>query len=143
MKTQSLHPSHFSGSTVISFFILSSFIKKIGISQIRNKSLRQTAIIIRNAEERGFRLFTPQEDDLRGGAISIGLPHAFSVKKALEQRGVKVDFRKGLEKEPDVIRVAPHFYTQDKEIKALFEEIDEILGKEEFKKYSSKIKDVT
>lgn len=118
-------------------------IKKIGISKIRNKSLRQTALIIRNVKERGFRLFTPEEDDRRGGAISIGLPHAFSVKQALVKRGVKVDFRKGLEKEPDVIRVAPHFYTKDEEIEVLFEEIDEILRKGEFKKYSSKIKDVT
>jgi len=118
-------------------------IQKIGISQIRKKSLRQTALIIRMVKERGYRLFTPEEDNLRGGAISIGLPHAFSVKQALEKRGVKVDFRKGLEKEPDVIRVAPHFYTQDEEIENLFEEIDEILRKEVFKRYSSKIKDVT
>ncbi len=118
-------------------------IKKIGISQIRKKSLRQTALIIRKVKERGFRLFSPEEDGLRGGAISISLPHAFSIKQALVKRGVKVDFRKGLEKEWDVIRVAPHFYTKDEEIEALFEEIDEILRKEEFKRYSSKIKDVT
>jgi kynureninase len=120
-----------------------NIIKKIGISQIRNKSLRQTALIIRNVKERGFRLFTPEEDDLRGGAISIGLPHTFSVKQALVKRGVKVDFRKGLEEEPDVIRVAPHFYTKDEEIEALFGEIDSILQKGEFERYSSRIKDVT
>ncbi len=118
-------------------------IKDTGISQIRNKSLRQTALIIQKAKERGFGLFTPEEDDLRGGAVSISLPHAFSVKQALVKRGVKVDFRKGLKKEPDVIRVAPHFYNKDEEIETLFEEIDDILKKEEFKRYSSEMKDVT
>jgi kynureninase len=118
-------------------------ISQTGISYIRNKSLRQTAIIIRKAKERGFHLFTPEQDDLRGGAVSIGLPHAFSVKQALDERGVKVDFRKGQENEPDVIRVAPHFYNEDGEIDVLFEDIDDIIRKGEFKKYSSKLKDVT
>jgi len=118
-------------------------IDQVGISQIRNKSLRQTATLIRKSKERGFRLFTPEKNDLRGGAVSIGLPHAFSVKQALEKRGIKVDFREGLEEEPGVIRVAPHFYTEDEEIDALFGEIDDILRKGEFKKYSSKIKDIT
>jgi len=40
---------------------------------------------------------------------------------------VKVDFRKGRHKEPDVIRVGPHFYTKDADIELLFDFIDEIL----------------
>jgi kynureninase len=118
-------------------------IKKIGASQIRNKSLHQTSIVISKAKERRFRLFTPEEDDLRGGAVSIGTPHGFLVKQALDKRGIKVDFRKGLEEEPDVIRVAPHFYSEDGEIDTLFEEIDDIIKTGDYKKYSPKIKDVT
>lgn len=120
-----------------------SIIKKIGISQIRKKSIRQTEIIIKKAKDRGFLFFTPEEEDLRGGAVSIAPPHGFPVKQALDKRGIKVDFRKGAEKEPDVIRIAPHFYTEDKEIDTLFEEIDDILKKGEYKEYSPKIKDAT
>jgi len=120
-----------------------SIIKKIGISKIRKKSIRQTEIIIKKAKDREFLLFTPEEEDLRGGAVSIAPPHGFPVKQALDKRGIKVDFRKGAEDEPDVIRVAPHFYTEDKEIDTLFEEIDDILKTGEYKEYSPKIKDVT
>jgi len=118
-------------------------IKKIGISHIRKKSIRQTEIILKKAKERGYLLFTPEEEKLRGGAVSISPPHGLSVKQALDKRGVKVDFRKGSKEEPDVIRVAPHFYTQDDEIDTLFEEMDDIIKTGEYEKYSSKIKNVT
>lgn len=120
-----------------------NIIKKIGIPQIRKKSILQTGLVIEKAKERDFYIFTPEREDLRGGAVSMGFIHAFSVKQALENRGVKVDFRKGLEDEPDVIRVAPHFYTEEQEIHTLFEEIDNIIKTGEYKKYSPKIKDVT
>jgi kynureninase len=54
-----------------------------------------------------------------------------------------VDYRKGLEKEPDVIRVGPHFYTDDEEIDILLEAIENIYKTGEYKQYSDKIGDVT
>jgi kynureninase len=118
-------------------------IKKIGIRLIREKSLGQTATLIKEAKQRGFPIFSPEERDLRGGAVSVSLPHAFAVKRALEKRKVIVDFRKGLREESDVIRVGPHFYTEDAEIEILFKEIDDILQKGEYKKYSQKINHIT
>jgi len=118
-------------------------IKKIGISRIRQKSLHQTGLIIKKARERGFSLFTPEENSFRGGAVSIGFPHAFPVKQALEKRGIKVDFRKGGDQEPDVIRVGPHLYTKDEEINILFREVDEILTSGEYKKFPQEIKKIT
>ena len=118
-------------------------IKRIGVSQIRRKSLAQTGLVIKKAKERGFRVFSPEEENQRGGHISIGLPHAFQVKQALEEKGIKVDFRKGKDNEPDVIRVAPHFYTRDEEIDILFREIDAIYASEEFKKFPDEVKYVT
>ncbi len=118
-------------------------IKKIGISQIRQKSLHQTELIINKATERGFILFTPENSELRGGAVSLGFPHAFPVKQALEKRGIKVDFRKGGDEEPDVIRVGPHFYTRDSEIDILFREIDAILTSGEYKKFPAETKKIT
>jgi len=118
-------------------------IKEIGISEIRKKSISLTELIIKKAEERDFHLFTPGEENRRGGAVSVDLPYAFSVKQALEQRKVKVDFRKGEYKEPDVIRIGPHFYTNKREIDVLFREIDEIYDSGEFKKFSEEVKHVT
>jgi kynureninase len=118
-------------------------LKKIGIPEIRDKSLSLTELIIKKSKERGYRLFTPEENNLRGGSVSISLPHAFPLKQALEKRGIKVDFRKGKDKEPDVIRVGPHFYTKDEEIDILFREIDAIYASGEFKKFPTGIRHVT
>ncbi len=100
-------------------------------------------MIIKKAKERGYRLFTPEDNNLRGGSVSICLPYAFPVKQALEERSVKVDFRKGDDEEPDVIRVGPHFYTKDEEIDILFREIDAVYASGEFKKFPTGIKRVT
>ena len=118
-------------------------IKKIGIVQIRDKSLSLTESIIKKAIKRGYGLFTPQEASLRGGAVSVSLPHAFAVKQALEKRGVMVDFRKGEDNEPDVIRIGPHFYSKEEEIDILFQEIDSIYRSGEFKKFPEDITKVT
>jgi kynureninase len=118
-------------------------IKKIGISNIRKKSLSLTRSIIKEAKQRKFQIYTPEEDFLRAGAVSIGLSHALAVKQALERRGIKVDFRKGEAEEPDVIRVGPHFYNMKEEIDVLFREIDAIYSSREFKKYPQDFKKVT
>jgi kynureninase len=118
-------------------------INGIGIAHIRKKSILQTELIIRRAKERDFVVFTPEQSSARGGAVSVNLPHAFQIKQALEEKRIKVDFRKGKADEPDVIRIGPHFYTKDEEIEALFEEIDALNESEEYKKYPETINHVT
>jgi kynureninase len=118
-------------------------IQKIGIESIRQKSIKQTRMLIAKASERGFPIYTPVEDKKRGGAVSISLPYAQQVKQALIQNKVKVDFRKGMDEEPDVIRVGPHFYTKDEELELLFEHIDRILASGEYKKFAGKSELVT
>lgn len=115
----------------------------LGITKIRKKSLHQTELIIKKAKASGFDVYTPLDQDHRGGAVSISVPHTFQVKQALEKRNIKVDFRKGQTHEPDVIRVGPHFYTLDAEIEFLFEAIDVILNSGEYKYYSEEINHVT
>lgn len=115
----------------------------IGVENIRHKSISQTRAIISNSKKRGFRIFSPEEDMYRGGAVSIHCPHAFQVKQALEKRRFKVDFRMGRGSEQDVIRIGPHFYTMDEEIHSLFDAIDSIFATEEYKSFPEEIKRVT
>lgn len=110
-------------------------IKKLGLTQIRKKSLVLTNLIIRKAKERELGIFTPEEEEKRGGAVSLHFPHCYQIKKALEARKIKVDFRKGKAEEPDIIRVGPHFYNTVEEIETLFNVIDDISSSGEFKKY--------
>lgn len=120
-----------------------TMIESIGIAQIRKKSISQTRLVITNAKNRNFGVFSPEKDHYRGGAVSVSLPFAFQVKQALEKRNIKVDYRKGKNRGLDVIRVGPHFYTRDEEILNLFETVDAIYSTQEYKSYPIEIKHVT
>lgn len=118
-------------------------VQEIGVPEVRKKSLALTRLILDEIQKRDFQLFTPAEENLRAGSVSFGLPHVFAVKQALSQRGVKVDFRKGEGKEPDILRIGPHFYSKEEEIEILFKEIEAIYRSGEHKKFSEDIRNVT
>jgi kynureninase len=105
-------------------------LREAGIEAIRTKSVRQTSRLIELADARGFTTAAPREADRRGGTVAFDVPHAREVAQALLARDVVVDFRPGAG-----IRVAPHFYTTDDELDAAVGAIDEILAKEEWKRY--------
>jgi len=85
-------------------------IHRVGVTAIREKSLRQTQRLLDLAAEAGFRVNTPRPPAERGGVVTIDVPEGREVAQELERRGVLVDFRPGAG-----IRVAPHFYTADEE----------------------------
>ncbi len=118
-------------------------ISNVGVSQIREKSQEQTRLIIDKAAERDFILFSPDENGIRGGSVSLAIPHGYQVKQALGERGIIIDYRKGVGREPDIIRVGPHFYTRNEEINVFFDTLDEIYSSEEYKNYPDEIKTVT
>jgi kynureninase len=120
-----------------------NIIKNLGIGPIREKSLKQTRHIIDMARKREFSLFSPVEDEKRGGAVSLILNYGYQVKQALGKRGIIVDFRKGKGREPDILRVGPHFYTEDNEINEFFSALDEIYSRQEYKQYLEDNKTVT
>ncbi|MFC2161550.1 aminotransferase class V-fold PLP-dependent enzyme [Acidobacteriota bacterium] len=118
-------------------------ISRIGISQIRKKSQKQTRLIMNKTRERGFCLYSPEDDDKRGGSVSLSIPCGYQVKQSLEERGIIIDYRQGDRQETEIIRVGPHFYTKDEEIDILFETLDEIYSTEAYKKFPKEIKTVT
>ena len=106
-------------------------VKRAGIAAIRAKSLRQTARLIQLADDRGFRVHASRDPERRGGTVAIRVPHAYEVSKALLERDILVDYR------PEAgIRIAPHFYTSDDELELALAAIDEILEREEWKKFA-------
>lgn len=110
-------------------------IHSIGTEQIRRNSLMLTDMIFREASNRGFGIYTPEDKDKRAGAVSLEIPHGGAVKQALSQRKFIVDFRKGGEHEPDTIRVAPHFYNRPQEILNFFAEVDDIISSGAYKDF--------
>ena len=106
-------------------------LRAAGMEAIRAKSVRQTTRLIELADARGFSVTAPRADHRRGGTVAFDVPHAREVAQALLARNVIVDFRPGAG-----IRVAPHFYTGDDELEDAVGAIDEILAKEEWRRYT-------
>jgi kynureninase len=97
-------------------------IAEIGIDRIREKSKRQTARLIRLAENHGWRVNTPNHPDKRGGTVSIDMPDAQEVCRELLKRDILVDYR------PKAgVRMSPHFYNTDDELDRGIAAVEEIL----------------
>ncbi len=97
-------------------------IAQVGVGAIREKSKRQTALLIALAEEAGFAVHSPRQPDERGGTVTIDPPHAYEVSRELLARDILIDYR------PQAgIRVSPHFYNSDDEIRLVIEAIRDIL----------------
>jgi len=97
-------------------------IEEIGVERIRENSLRQTQLLIDLAEAAGFEVRSPRAAERRGGTVTIDVPEGAAVYAELEQRAVLGDFRPGAG-----IRLGPHFFTSDDEIRLAVEQIVEIV----------------
>ena len=96
-------------------------VNEVGVTAIREKSLRLTRIMMDTARERGWRLNTPERDDERGGSVVIDVPDAERVANALIASGVIVDYR------PNAgIRMAPHFYNSEDEVREAMQRLAEL-----------------
>ncbi len=98
-------------------------ITEVGVEKIRQKSKRQTALLIEMADQRGWRVNTPRDPERRGGTVSIDMPNAQQVCAELLKRDVLVDYR------PKAgVRFSPHFYNSDEELTKAIETVEDILS---------------
>jgi kynureninase len=97
-------------------------IDEIGVARIREKSLRQTELLIELADAAGFEVKSPRDPERRGGTVTVAPPEFPAVHAELEARGILCDFR------PDAgIRLGPHFFTTDEELRFAVAEIVDIV----------------
>ena len=96
-------------------------INEIGVERIREKSVRQTDLLIALAEEAGFEVTSPKDSACRGGTVTIAHENAASMTKELVRREFIIDYRPGAG-----VRVSPHFYTTDEELIMMVEEMKKI-----------------
>jgi kynureninase len=96
-------------------------VEEIGVDRIRENSLRQTELLIREAGARGFDVRSPREPSRRGGTVTVHVPDFEAVHKELSERQVLCDFR------PDAgIRLGPHYFNADDDILFALDQIAEI-----------------
>ena len=96
-------------------------IEEIGVGRIRENSLRQTDLLIGLADAAGFGVHSARDPDRRGGAVIVEVPEAAAVYAELEERAILCDYRPGAG-----IRIGPHFFNSDDEIRFAIEQIAEI-----------------
>jgi kynureninase len=97
-------------------------IEEIGVDRIRENSLRQTSLLIELLDDAGFDVGSPRDPARRGGTVTVRVPEFEAVHKELAEREILCDFR------PDAgIRLGPHFFTSDDELRHAVEQISEIV----------------
>jgi kynureninase len=98
-------------------------IEEIGVDRIRSNSLRQTQLLIDLADAVGFEVRSPRAAERRGGTVTVHVPEFPAVHRELVERQVLCDFR------PDAgIRLGPHFFTSDDELRFAIDQIGDILA---------------
>lgn len=105
-------------------------IRQAGINAIREKSVRQTGLIIERADRYGFNVHSPRERNRRGGTVTVDVPHGYEVVRELINRNIIVDYRRGAG-----IRIAPHFYNTDTEVTDAVDAIHTILESRAWEKH--------
>jgi len=98
-------------------------IGEVGAQAIREKSKRQTAMLIELADERGWPVNSPRNPDERGGTVSIDMPNSKEVCAELNRRDVVVDWRPRAG-----VRFAPHFFNSDEELRSAIATVEEVLS---------------
>ena len=99
-------------------------VREAGVENIRAKSQRQTAELIRLADKRGWKVNTPRDPAQRGGTVSIDMPNSREVSNEMLKRNILVDWR------PNAgVRLSPHFYTADEELETALSAADQILSR--------------
>ena len=96
-------------------------VEEVGVERIRSRSVEQTSLLIELLEAAGFEVGSPRDPDRRGGTVVVKPPEFERVGRELTERGVICDWR------PDVgIRLGPHFYNTDDELRYAVEQIAEL-----------------
>ena len=109
-------------------------IEEIGVERIRESSLRQTELLIELADAAGFEITSTRDPRRRGGAVIVNVPEAAAVYAELEEREILCDFRPGAG-----IRIGPHFFTTDDEIRFAIGQIVEILESGAYERHAGAV----
>ena len=96
-------------------------VAQVGVPAIREKSLRQTSLLMALADEQGLSVRTPRAAHRRGNTMCVDFEGSEDACQRLIERGFVVDWR------PQAgIRISPHFYNSDDECRAIMAEIESL-----------------
>jgi kynureninase len=109
-------------------------IAAVGVDRIREKSMRQTALLIALARQQGYAINSPLDPEWRAGTVTLEPDStcSYEIARELLARNILVDYR------PQAgIRVAPHFYNSDDEIRLVVDTIRAILDDGSWRRHAT------
>ena len=98
-------------------------IEEVGVPVIQAESQRRTEWMIDFALERGWKVNSPRDVNLRGGSVMIRVDDGPAMVNRLAERKVFVDCRPGVG-----LRLSPHFFNTDEEVKEAMGILARIMG---------------
>ncbi|HET7482803.1 MAG TPA: aminotransferase class V-fold PLP-dependent enzyme [Actinomycetota bacterium] len=103
-----------------------SIIEEVGVDAIRERSRQLSRGVIERAEEAGYEVLSPTDDERRGGLVRLRMPGgragAERVLHALFERDVVLDSR------GDALRISPHFFNDETDLDRCFAELRQVLS---------------
>lgn len=101
-----------------------------GLPAVRQKSQRLTQLLVVEAQRAGLGIRSPLAAAQRGGHVALDVPHGYEVCQALAAEEIVVDFR------PEAgLRVAPHFYNTEAEVRAAIARIAAMLADKSYERF--------
>jgi kynureninase len=108
-------------------------IEEVGVPRIRERSLALTQLLIDLCDEAGgLEVVSPRGAQRRGGTVTVSTPDHAACHAELGERGIVCDFR------PDPaggIRLGPHFFNTEDEVRHAVSELAEIVASGAFERH--------
>jgi kynureninase len=108
-------------------------ITQVGVDTIRANSIRQTSMIIELADQAGYQINTLRTVEQRAGTVTVNMPSSYEISRALLARNIVIDYREGAG-----IRIAPHFYNTEDEVRLAMAAIAEVIEDGSWQPFSVK-----
>ncbi|HKI90750.1 MAG TPA: aminotransferase class V-fold PLP-dependent enzyme, partial [Gaiellaceae bacterium] len=102
-------------------------IEEVGVERIRGRSLALTQLLIDLCDEAGLEVASPREEARRGGTVLVRTPDHAGVHRELGGRGIVCDFRPDGPEASGGIRLGPHFFNTEDELRHTVSELAEIV----------------
>ncbi len=90
-------------------------VEEIGSARLRERTLMLAADVMARAQDAGYTLLSPPDDERRTGIVALGMDDPTGTVAHLARHNIIVDARPGL------IRVSPYFYNTVEDNERLFE----------------------
>jgi kynureninase len=103
-------------------------IEEVGVPRIRERSLALTELLIGLCDDAGLEVVSPRDPARRGGAVVVSTPDHAGCHRELGERDVICDFRPDVPGRRGGIRLGPHFYNSEDEVRRAIGELADIVA---------------